>query len=155
MMSQDEIKPKKQRITFPDRISLDPESLGRVKNWIEVIGVTFPGIKVVRSDIVNWLIKSHKEELSPSELKQIEAQFYDELARAKWAVDELKARLARGENATIQSVLSESQRSHEKPGQSKTPRKTQKTKEKNSTQPLSVENFQGFADEKVEVIDAK
>ncbi|MBI3556562.1 MAG: hypothetical protein HY074_09890 [Deltaproteobacteria bacterium] len=48
---------------------------------------------------------SHAADLSAQETKQIEAEFFDELKFAEWAVKELKAAQARGERVSLADIV--------------------------------------------------
>lgn len=95
----------KKKIRHPDRITLSPNSLARLSDWIDQIKEHRKGINVTRSDLVNALIKNHLEKLSQQELKQFEQEFFDEARFAKWALKEILTARTRGENLTLSQLI--------------------------------------------------
>lgn len=97
---------KKQK--HPDRITLPPSALEKLGRWIDLLQNKSAGIKVTRSDLVTWLINSHSENLSTSEISDLEGKFFDNLKYAKWAVKEIMEARARGEVLNLRLVGNES-----------------------------------------------
>ena len=52
----DEEKQVKVRQTYSDRITLKPESLCRIDGWLEQLENQFKGIKISRTQLINWLV---------------------------------------------------------------------------------------------------
>lgn len=98
-------KEKKQK--HPDRITLPPNALEKLGRWIDFLHNKSAGIKVTRSDLVTWLINSHSENLSTSEVSDLEGKFFDNLKYAKWAVKEIMEARARGEILNLKLVSQE------------------------------------------------
>lgn len=98
-------KEKKQK--HPDRITLPPNALEKLGRWIDLLHNKSAGIKVTRSDLVTWLINSHSENLSTSEVSDLEGKFFDNLKYAKWAVKEIMEARARGEILNLKLVSQE------------------------------------------------
>lgn len=95
-------KEKKQK--HPDRITLPPSALEKLGRWIGLLQNRSAGIKVTRSDLVTWLINSHSEHLSTSEIADLEEKFFDNLKYAKWAVKEIMEARTRGEILNLKLV---------------------------------------------------
>lgn len=102
-------KEKKQK--HPDRITLPPNALEKLGRWIDFLHNKSAGIKVTRSDLVTWLINSHTENLSTSEVSELEEKFFDNLKYAKWAVKEIMEARARGEVLNLRLVGNENKTS--------------------------------------------
>ncbi len=115
----DSEKPKKSKRTdqnqYPDRVRIDPAGLDRLNQLNEQISGRLKGVKLTRSDLVNFLILSHSETFSASEIKELEAKYFDEVKFAQWALEELKAAKARGEDRTLASILSSTVQTTSKP----------------------------------------
>ncbi len=93
------------RNQHPDRIKISPEALSRLSLWNEEITGRLRGVKLTRSDLVNFLILNHEQALSSSELKELENRYFDEVKFAQWALEELKAARARGESLSLADIL--------------------------------------------------
>ncbi len=89
----------------PDRIKISAEALSKLSKWNETISTLLRGVKLTRSDLVNFLIMNHDEQLSARELRSLEELFFDEVKFAQWAVEELKAAKLRGESVTLADVI--------------------------------------------------
>lgn len=95
------------RNQHPDRIKVSPEVLSRLSLWNEEITGRLRGVKLTRSDLVNFLILNHEQALSSSELKELENRYFDEVKFAQWALEELKAARARGESLSLADILAQ------------------------------------------------
>lgn len=96
---------RKRKQTHPDRISLSPASLAKLSLWIDQVHSQIRGVKLTRSQVVEWLIGSHEERLSANEIKKLEREHFDELKFAEWALRELKAARARGESISLSDLI--------------------------------------------------
>ena len=92
----------------PERIALTKESVAKVKAWLMQIGADLRGVRVSKNEFVNWVICNQADALTAQEMTKLEAEFFDELRFAEWALRELKAAKARGEKITLQTLMSES-----------------------------------------------
>ncbi len=114
---------KKQK--HPDRISLPPSALAKLGRWLDLLQNKSAGIRVTRSDLVTWLIETHAETLSSTEVADLEQQFFDNIKYAKWAVKAIMEAKSRGEVLTLKLVTKESNPS--------SPRKREGKKSKSNT----------------------
>lgn len=74
-----------------DRVLVGDNESKRLDEWIEVVDKKFQGfIKVTKSDLVNFLILDHHEQLSRDELERIKRSNYDEGRFLTWAVSKWK-----------------------------------------------------------------
>lgn len=99
----DAIETKNQH---PDRIKISPEALTKLGKWNDEISRRLRGVKLTRSDLVNFLILNHEEQLSSRELGALEKEFFDEVKFAQWAVEELKSARSKGEQVTLAEIIS-------------------------------------------------
>ncbi len=90
----------------PDRIKIGPEALSRLNQFSEQASECLRGVRLTRSDLVNFLILNRAENLSTEELKSLEEKYFDEVKFAQWAVEELKAAKIRGESISLATILS-------------------------------------------------
>ncbi len=96
---------RKGRTQHPDRVWVDAETLNRLSGWIAEASERLQGVTITRSDLVNYLVMSHADALSATEMKEVEARYFDPLKHGLWAMGELKAALARGEKTTLSEIL--------------------------------------------------
>ena len=120
---------KKKRAVAVDRITLRPDSLNRLDGWLASLQVKFRGIRVSRSDLVNWLIGARAPELSGAELRALQREYFDEVQFTAWALRELKDARARGEKLSLKDIMARD-RASQKPAHDRPP----KTKEKSESQ---------------------
>ena len=115
----------------PDRIKLSPEALARLSAWLEEVGSELPGVKLNRGNLVSFLILSHAPSLSETEVRELRTRFHDEVKFGQWALEQVKAALARGEDVSILEIIDRNSRGEATLTRSKkrTP-KSQKTIEK-------------------------
>lgn len=98
---------KKETTNRPsDRITIGPDALLRLNQFLEQSGKCLRGIKLSKNELVNFLILNHCDTLSSSELKELENKYFDEVKFAQWALSELKAAKARGEAVTFANIVS-------------------------------------------------
>jgi hypothetical protein len=101
---ENEAKPKK-KMTHPGRVTLTPESLARLSQWIEETQGHFKGSRISRSDLANFLIMSHTARLSEKEVEQLESQYFDEVRFAAWAFAEVKKARVEGKVVTLAEIV--------------------------------------------------
>lgn len=98
---------KTNRYGHPNRILLSKENLIRIDDWMEKLQKGLKGLKITRADVVNHILQSHSPDLSSEEMHQIGRLFFDEMRFATWAVQALKEAKARGEDTTLQDLISQ------------------------------------------------
>ncbi|MBI2712739.1 MAG: hypothetical protein HYX41_07805 [Bdellovibrio sp.] len=109
-VSESEVLSSKERETkntYPDRVKISAEAIAKLNNLAEQVNSQLRGVKLTRCELVDFLLLSHSESLSASELKDLEAKYFDEVKFAQWAVEELKRAKARGESVSFADILSE------------------------------------------------
>ncbi len=102
----DEIKSKK-RIPKYDRVTLYEETLKKVDAWIKQVESSKSGVSLFRKDILNWFILNSLEILPIAHIEQIGIQFFDQERFLKQAIKQLREAKKRGENLSLESLLSE------------------------------------------------
>jgi hypothetical protein len=88
-----------------DRVTLDPVSLVRLNGWIDQLTREVRGLKINRVALVNFLISSHATELTPKEVGELKALFFDEIEYATWALHELKKARENGQKISLDEIL--------------------------------------------------
>src|SRR5271170_4916692 len=91
-----------------DRATLGKEEAEKVAAWLKQLPESSSGfLQLTRSDVVNFLIREHKTELSPRELQQIRTQHYDPIRHLNWITPRLKDALQNGDLASVNALQSE------------------------------------------------
>jgi hypothetical protein len=88
-----------------DRVNLDPVAVTRLDDWIAEVQAHLKGVKINRSDLVNFLISQHPEGLSSIEVQSLKKTFFDEAGFAEWALREFRKAKERGENPSLSDIL--------------------------------------------------
>lgn len=102
---ENKITKAKKSLEAVERIAVKSDALARLNGWLEQLSGQYPGIRVSRSELVEWLIRRHSDELSPEERSSIKDQYFDEIQLALWAVKALKAARAGGQILTLSEVI--------------------------------------------------
>lgn len=96
---------KKLKTKNLDRISLTNENTTRVGYWLSQVNARLTGLKINRTDLVNWLISQKETELREDELLAVQREFFDPLKSLEWAIKKAKEAKARGEDLDVQELL--------------------------------------------------
>lgn len=110
--------PNKSKIRHPDRVTLKTDSLAQLSKWVDQLQLQSKGIRVSKTDLVNFLIVSHSPNLTEEEINQLKTQHFDEVRFYSWALSRLKAERAQGKNVSLADIVSSSQINNEKGGES-------------------------------------
>lgn len=88
-----------------ERVVLSAEATLKLDRWIEKITSTRQGVDLSRRKLVNWLIMSKAENLSPTEEKEVADLYYNEVRFLKYAIKEIEEAQSRGETINLAEVL--------------------------------------------------
>lgn len=81
-----------------DRATLGKSEAEKVHAWIKQVKDSSKGfLDLTRSDLVNFLIREHKDELTPKEIAQIRSDNYNPIRHINWITQELKAALSQND----------------------------------------------------------
>lgn len=100
-------KPRRNDPKYDDRIRITADAVKRLRVWSEQMSDRLRGVTLTRSDLVNFLILNHPEALSPLEIRGLQAQHYDEVKLVQWALEELVAAKARGDDVTFHDIMAQ------------------------------------------------
>ncbi len=117
----DDQKPK-LRTRHPDRVSLSPDSLNRLAGWTIDAEGHLKGSRLTKSDLVNFLIKSHSASLSERELEELERDHFDEVRFAAWALRQIKEARAQGKDLSLADVVNAAPGARSKPDSEPSPK---------------------------------
>ena len=107
-MDSVEIKTMETKSRSPDRISLGLAEAQKVEGWLKQVHERSKGFLALnKSDLVNFLIREHKDELSVKEIGQIRADNYDPIRHINWITQELKVALAKNDMAAVAMLQEE------------------------------------------------
>lgn len=96
---------KKKQTSRRDRVTLDPVAVTRLNSWITDIQSELKGVQISRSDLVNFLISNHCENLTANEIHLLKKAHFDEADFAEWALKEFRKAKDRGENPSLADIL--------------------------------------------------
>ena len=88
-----------------ERVVLSTEATLKLDRWIEKITSTRQGVDLSRRKLVDWLIMSKAENLSPAEEKDVADLYYNEVRFLKYAIKEIEEAQGRGETINLAEVL--------------------------------------------------
>lgn len=103
----EERKEKKKRQSHLDRATLKPDSLTKIDGWLGDIRQQCRGIRISRTQLVNWLVIRHPSDLTRDEQLELRQMFFDDELLGAWVLRDLRDRRAKGENVTYFDVLAE------------------------------------------------
>lgn len=96
-------KPKAQ-----DRVNLGEFEAEKLNRWLVQINSSSRGfLALTKTDVVNFLIRQHSEELLPKELLQIRAQHYDPVRHLNWIAPQIRMALANGDLERVAELQKE------------------------------------------------
>lgn len=91
-----------------DRLSVGKNESEKLGSWLMQVQKTSKGfLTLTKSDLINFLIRDHKLELSSKELSQIRSDNYDPIRHINWITQELKTALAKNDLAMVALLQSE------------------------------------------------
>jgi hypothetical protein len=91
--------------TPQERVTIHREAASRIDGWVTELQSTVRGLKLTRSDVVNWLVQSHSDSLTSREIEDIKQKYFDEVEFTEWALRELKEARGRGEKLSLSDLL--------------------------------------------------
>ncbi len=88
-----------------ERVILDNDSKMICKNTLAQLSEKYPGLKISKSDLVNWVMKNVFKTLKPPTEKKIYKAFYDEEMFLALTLKEIRRKKRNGEKVDIKVVL--------------------------------------------------
>src|SRR5437868_11205905 len=68
-----------------DRVTLGKVEVEKIEKWLNQINQSSKGfLSLTKSDVVNFILRLHREEFSSKELSQIRAAHYDPIRHITW-----------------------------------------------------------------------
>ncbi len=99
---------KQKAIPQVDRVSISKMESEKVAAWVKQLESNSKGfLALTKSDVVNFLIREHKAELSPKEMGQIRSDHYDPIRHINWITQELKSALSTGDMSKVAALQEE------------------------------------------------
>lgn len=89
-----------------DRIILKREERDKLDRWLQSLTQKYDGmIKFSKSDLANFLIREHSENLSELEAKLLGAEHYDEMRWINRAVEKVRLAKRSGAELTLEELM--------------------------------------------------
>jgi hypothetical protein len=102
--------PALDRVTSPapERVTLGKLEAERIAAWLAQIGEASNGLLTLsKADLVNFIIREHRTELSSRELSQIRRAHYDPIRHMDWITKALKTAIAASDTTMIAKLQAE------------------------------------------------
>lgn len=91
-----------------ERVTLGPEEAEKVAAMLRQVEETSKGfLQLSRSDVVNFLVRERRPELSTRELQQIRHHHYDPVKHLNWLTPRLRDAIQKNDIATVQALQAE------------------------------------------------
>ena len=94
-----------KKLEIIERVVLSSEAIAKLDRWIEKITSTRQGVDLSKRKLVDWLIMSKAENLSPAEEKEVADLYYNDVRFLKYAIKEIREAQDRGESVNLAEVL--------------------------------------------------
>lgn len=106
----EQIKPKSKKESsgspVTERLSLRKEEQEKLEAWAQELNARFDGmIRLTKSDLANFLIRHHSENLNDEEVALIEVEHFDELRWMNWALVKIRDAKKQGLSLTLQELI--------------------------------------------------
>lgn len=91
-----------------ERVKLGKNESIKVAVWLKQLDDYSKGfLQLTKSDLINFLIREHKEELTTKEISQIRANHYDPIRHLNWITPRLKEALSASDTEQIARLQDE------------------------------------------------
>jgi len=97
--------PKSKQKANLNRITLNQPNADRVDGWLAHLRDQFPGIRIKRNELVNWLIAQTPNALADASTKSIGALHFDDIQYLLWARTKITAAREKGESLTLVEIM--------------------------------------------------
>lgn len=100
--------PPSEKVKQQERVTLGQEESKQVDAWLIQVNESSKGfLTLTKSDIVNFLVRQHKIELTTRELNQIRSDHYDPIRHITWITPQIKQALHNGDIARVSELQGE------------------------------------------------
>ena len=104
---QNENEPK-VKTKSNDRVTLGKNESEKVELWLKQIdGATKGFLCLNKSDMINFLIREHRDDLSSQEHKRLKSDNYNPIKHLNWLAPLIKQALAKGDTVRVAELQSE------------------------------------------------
>lgn len=104
-VTESDTKVKSKQI---DRVTLGKAEADKVTAWLAQLEDCSKGfLQLTKSDLTNFLIRKHHDELTKKEITQIRQYHYDPIKHLNWIAPQIKAALSKGDMARVAELQSE------------------------------------------------
>lgn len=97
---------KKPKSESTERLTLQKPEQKKLDRWVNELNQKFDGmIKLTKSDLANFLIRHHAEQLTDGEIAKIEGENFDELRWMTWALNKIRQAKKEGQSLTLAELM--------------------------------------------------
>lgn len=94
--------------TPSDKVRMNKAELEKIDRWVTQATENTNGfMTVTRADVMNFIIREHKESLTSRELSHLRAHHYDPIKHMNWISSELKTALAKNDKDAVAKLQNE------------------------------------------------
>lgn len=73
------------------RKTLSSKTVDRLEEWIVQLERIYPGLRLHKSDLIDWIILRKRSTLSSTDLKSFQNHFSQQIEFAEWALQDRKS----------------------------------------------------------------
>lgn len=95
---------RKSRI---ERVSIGKAESERLEAWLMQIADSRGFLSITKTDLINFLIREHQDQLSVKELSRIHNHHYDPIRHMNWITQSLKKALSAGDASAVSKLQTE------------------------------------------------
>lgn len=96
---------KRKRYKPAERVSLTPSNVVLVGRLLCQVQASLPELKLSKTDLINWLLKSRADKLTDREIAAIERNYFDPVKALEAAIAEAKKQKVMGEEVDVQALV--------------------------------------------------
>lgn len=95
----------KKKLAERYRVNLTKDAFSRVVRWADQIKERLPTAKIKSSEVADYILQLHSEELSNSEIQEFRETHVSEIDLAKWAIKQIQDAKIHGQSLSLEDVL--------------------------------------------------
>ena len=107
-MEKELTKPDKYKVKNLERVTIDDTLKEKLARLTGMANDSLDGVcSVSKSDVVNFILKMHPEELSKSQILELKKAHFDVVKYLSWLKNKAKTSLSQGSTVSLDELLSQ------------------------------------------------
>lgn len=104
----DKTQKQDRKTQSQNKVSIGSSEFERLKAWLAQLEESSKGfLSLGKADLINFLIREHKAELSQKEIQKIKRHHYDPIRHLNWITPKLKEALSSNDNVRVHEIQEE------------------------------------------------